>query len=126
MRLLENTLRNIKGLDPEISEQARLYQDSLTKPLGGLGRLKEVAIQPAASPANSIPKITGKRVVVFREPRVVAEGVSAYPQEVSPPRWFKLPLGKARASTPSLRSAAQAWRWRLTLGSTTISRKWNA
>lgn len=62
--------------------QARL--DSLTKPPGSLGRLEELAARYVAMREQEIPALAKKRVVVFAADHgVVAEGVSAYPQEVT-------------------------------------------
>jgi nicotinate-nucleotide--dimethylbenzimidazole phosphoribosyltransferase len=62
--------------------QARL--DSLTKPPGSLGRLEELAARYVAIREQEMPPLRKKRVVVFAADHgVVAEGVSAYPQEVT-------------------------------------------
>ncbi len=62
--------------------QARL--DSLTKPPGSLGRLEELAARYVAIREQEMPTLARKRVVVFAADHgVVAEGVSAYPQEVT-------------------------------------------
>jgi nicotinate-nucleotide--dimethylbenzimidazole phosphoribosyltransferase len=66
-------------------EAARARQDSLTKPPGSLGRLEELSIQTAGIMANPLPRIKDKVVLVMAgDHGVVAEGVSAYPQEVTP------------------------------------------
>ena len=66
-------------------EAARARQNSLTKPPGSLGRLEELSIQAAGIMANPRPRIKDKVVLVMAgDHGVVAEGVSAYPQEVTP------------------------------------------
>ncbi|MFA5112591.1 MAG: nicotinate-nucleotide--dimethylbenzimidazole phosphoribosyltransferase, partial [Desulfobaccales bacterium] len=58
--------------------------DSLTKPRGSLGRLEELAARYVAIRREEMPPLDKKRVVVFAADHgVVAEGVSAYPQEVT-------------------------------------------
>jgi len=58
--------------------------DSLTKPLGSLGMLENIAGRLAAIQNTLEPKIDKKRVYVFASDHGIAlEGVSAYPQEVT-------------------------------------------
>jgi len=84
MELLEKTIGNIQGLDRGIMEKARLRQNILTKPLGSLGRLEELAIKFCGIAGRIHPVIGCKRVVVFAgDHGVVSEGVSAYPKEVT-------------------------------------------
>jgi nicotinate-nucleotide--dimethylbenzimidazole phosphoribosyltransferase len=66
-------------------EAARARQDTLTKPQGALGRLEEISIRLAGITGQTIPRIGRKVVVVFAADHgVTAEGVSAYPAEVTP------------------------------------------
>jgi nicotinate-nucleotide--dimethylbenzimidazole phosphoribosyltransferase len=63
--------------------QARL--DRLTKPLGSLGQLEEIAKRYVAIVENLSPKAEKKIIYTFAgDHGVVAEGVSAYPKEVTP------------------------------------------
>ena len=65
--------------------QARRRQDQLIKPQGSLGRLEELSIQMAGIRAEALPQARQKAVIVMAgDHGVVAEGVSAYPQEVTP------------------------------------------
>lgn len=74
----------IKPLDPEWLTRAQERLDSLTKPPGSLGRLEELAARYVAIREEIFPRLERKRVVVFAADHgVVAEGVSAYPQEVT-------------------------------------------
>jgi nicotinate-nucleotide--dimethylbenzimidazole phosphoribosyltransferase len=64
---------------------ARARQDILTKPRGSLGRLESLSIQLAGITGNPQPHIQHKVIVTMAgDHGVVAEGVSAYPQEVTP------------------------------------------
>jgi nicotinate-nucleotide--dimethylbenzimidazole phosphoribosyltransferase len=66
-------------------QAARERQNQLTKPAGSLGRLEELSIQLAGIVGKSIPTIKEKAMIVMAgDHGVVAEGVSAYPQEVTP------------------------------------------
>lgn len=80
----QDFLPAIGSRNPEAAEQARLHIDQLTKPLGSLGRLEEVAVELAAITGESFPVVTPPGVIVFAADHGVAvEGVSAYPQEVT-------------------------------------------
>lgn len=73
---------------PEPSEafkaKAQELLDQKTKPQGSLGRLEEVAEQLCAIQHQIPPATTKKRVLLFAADHgIVAEGVSAYPQEVT-------------------------------------------
>ena len=78
-------LARIQPLDAESMSAARARQDVLTKPQGSLGRLEALSIQIAGITRQPRPKIQHKVVTVMAgDHGVVAEGVSAYPQEVTP------------------------------------------
>lgn len=82
--LLSNIIGMIKPLDREAMADARLRQDMLTKPQGSLGRLEELSIQLAGIQGKSIPQIRHKAIITMAgDHGVVAEGVSAFPQEVT-------------------------------------------
>jgi len=81
---LNQVLQAIKPLDRAVMEAAKLRQDSLTKPRGSLGRLEELAIKIAGIKGEPLPKLEHKTIVTMAADHgVVAEGVSAYPQEVT-------------------------------------------
>ena len=74
----------IQPLDQAAMNQARTRQATLTKPPGSLGRLEDLSIQMAGIRGQALPKIDRKAVIVMAgDHGVVAEGVSAYPQEVT-------------------------------------------
>jgi len=82
--LIEKTVAGLKPLDPEMMKKAREQEDNLTKPLGSLGRLEELAVKVCGIQGRIHPSLRKKRVVVFASDHgVVSEGVSAYPQEVT-------------------------------------------
>ena len=83
--LIEQTLAKIIPPDQSAMDAARARQDTLTKPQGSLGRLEELSITLAGIFMDPIPKINRKAVILAAgDHGVVAEGVSAYPQEVTP------------------------------------------
>jgi nicotinate-nucleotide--dimethylbenzimidazole phosphoribosyltransferase len=82
---LQDILKQIGPLDQEAATAAQARQNSLTKPPGSLGRLEDLSIQVAGITGKAIPQIKDKVVVVMAgDHGVVAEGVSAYPSEVTP------------------------------------------
>ena len=75
----------IPAIDAAAISAATARQDSLTKPQGSLGRLEEVAIQLAGIQATDRPNVDGKWIVVAAADHgVTAQGVSAFPAEVTP------------------------------------------
>jgi nicotinate-nucleotide--dimethylbenzimidazole phosphoribosyltransferase len=82
--LLDTTLTQIQPLDPALAAQAQQHLDRLTKPRGSLGRLEELAQRYISITGQLTPRIDRKAVVVFAADHgVTAEGVSAYPSEVT-------------------------------------------
>ncbi len=64
--------------------EARAHLDSLTKPLGSLGRLEDLAAQWFAICEGHFPASLSKSVYVFAADHgITAEGVSAYPAQVT-------------------------------------------
>jgi nicotinate-nucleotide--dimethylbenzimidazole phosphoribosyltransferase len=82
---IESLISRIAPLDAAAMAAARRRQRSLTKPPGSLGRLEELSVQLAGITGQASPAIRHKVVVTMAgDHGVVAEGVSAYPQEVTP------------------------------------------
>ena len=74
----------IEPLDQSWIERAAARQLTLTKPPGSLGRLEEIGNRLAAIQRTTQPNGTHKRIyVVAADHGVTAEGVSAYPREVT-------------------------------------------
>jgi len=83
--LIDRTINKIVPLDEAAMSAARARQDQLTKPLGSLGRLEELSVQLAGIFGEATPRIDLKTVILAAgDHGVVAEGVSAYPQDVTP------------------------------------------
>src|SRR5437764_12875915 len=81
---LQALLSTIEASDPVWRQRAQERLDQLTKPIGSLGRLEEVAAQMVAIQQTMSPKIEAKSVYVFAADHgIVEEGVSAYPSEVT-------------------------------------------
>jgi nicotinate-nucleotide--dimethylbenzimidazole phosphoribosyltransferase len=81
---LTGFLKEIVVPDPTFLEQARAHLDNLTKPLGSLGRLEDLAARFVAIRRGAPAFPLNKAAYVFAADHgVVAEGVSAYPKEVT-------------------------------------------
>ncbi|MGN8276967.1 nicotinate-nucleotide--dimethylbenzimidazole phosphoribosyltransferase [Pseudomonas sp. SMN5] len=73
-----------KPLDTQALEQAAARQQQLTKPAGSLGQLETVAVQLAGLQGQVKPRLDAVSIAIFAgDHGVVAEGVSAFPQEVT-------------------------------------------
>ena len=84
MKLLEKTINKIDSLDKNSMEEAQNRLDNLTKPPGSLGKLEELAVQLAGITGEMMPDIKKKVHILFAADHgVVAEGVSAFSQEVT-------------------------------------------
>jgi len=84
MNLLERTIDAIRPVDAQWIAAAERHQLELTKPPGSLGRLEEIANRCAAIRRTLTPAADRPRIVIFAADHgVCAEGVSAYPQEVT-------------------------------------------
>lgn len=85
MSALDGLLAAITPVDVRAADDARLRQDQLTKPPRSLGRLEELSIQLASIHGGIEVALDRRAVLVFAgDHGVVAEGVSAYPSEVTP------------------------------------------
>ncbi|WP_447974023.1 nicotinate-nucleotide--dimethylbenzimidazole phosphoribosyltransferase [Nitrospira sp. Kam-Ns4a] len=81
---LEEAIRTIEPLDEEARRWAQARLDRLTKPLGSLGRLEELAAWYVAVTRDAQPKLPRAAVYTFAADHgVAAEGVSAYPSAVT-------------------------------------------
>jgi nicotinate-nucleotide--dimethylbenzimidazole phosphoribosyltransferase len=81
---LSQVISQIEPLETAWLSRAQERLDSLTKPPGSLGRLEELAARYVAIRRELMPTLEKKLVVVFAADHgVVAEGVSAFPQDVT-------------------------------------------
>jgi nicotinate-nucleotide--dimethylbenzimidazole phosphoribosyltransferase len=93
------TIKEIQPLDEKAMQAARARQNQLTKPGGSLGRLEELSIQIAGITGQVRNKIVRKAVITCAgDHGVVAEGVSAFPQAVTPQMVANILAGGAAVS----------------------------
>ncbi|MBU0679788.1 MAG: nicotinate-nucleotide--dimethylbenzimidazole phosphoribosyltransferase [Proteobacteria bacterium] len=78
-------LATIEPVDQKIMAQAQHRLDNLTKPLGALGMLEDMAKRMCGIQVSLTPSVARKMILTFAgDHGVVAEGVSAVPAEVTP------------------------------------------
>ncbi|MBI2829998.1 MAG: nicotinate-nucleotide--dimethylbenzimidazole phosphoribosyltransferase [Chloroflexi bacterium] len=108
MSLLSQTIEKISPLNAEAIAQARARQDQLTKPQGSLGRLEELSVQLAGIQGRFPPRIKDKAIITMAgDHGVVAEGVSAYPQEVTPQMVYNFLNGGAAINVIARQAGAR-------------------
>ena len=79
------SLISIPPLNADAAQAARQRIDQLTKPVGSLGRIEELAERLAAIHGGLPPIYERKAIVIGAgDHGVTAEGISAYPSEVTP------------------------------------------
>ena len=94
--LLSHTIRHIRPLDAEAMRAAEARQVQLTKPPKALGRLETLSIQLAGIQRKALPVINEKAIAVMAADHgVTAEGVGAFPAEVTPAMVMNFAAGGA-------------------------------
>jgi nicotinate-nucleotide--dimethylbenzimidazole phosphoribosyltransferase len=82
--MLESELKSITGLCEKTMDKVQKRLDSLTKPLGSLGRLEEIVKQIAGIRKETDPKVDNKvTVIMCADNGVFDEGVSSCPKSVT-------------------------------------------
>lgn len=82
---LKDYLNKIEAVDKRLDEEIQKKLDSLTKPAGSLGRLEELAKQYCMIKNTLSPELKNKVIFTLAgDHGVTEEGVSAFPQEVTP------------------------------------------
>lgn len=95
-RTIYEVMEAIVPVDASYYAEAQARLDNLTKPKGSLGRLEEIARRIVAISRNMKPSL--KRKVIFTmaaDHGVCEEGISAYPQEVTPQMVYNFLRGGA-------------------------------
>src|SRR3990172_73734 len=108
MTTLEEIVSRIRPLDQKAMQAARERQDNLTKPAGSLGRLEELSIKVAGITGNPRPVIRHRAIITMAADHgVVAEGVSAYPAEVTPQMVYNFVRGGAAINVLARQAGAR-------------------
>ena len=81
---LSNVIDKVKPCEARYTVEAKQQLDSLTKPIGSLGRLETIATQIYSSSSGRLSLPLRRAAYVFAADHgVTEEGVSAYPREVT-------------------------------------------
>ena len=108
MSLLKQALAEIQPQDQEWRGRARERLEQLTMPHWALGRLMDLAEDLAGMARSATPPVERKVVVTMAgDHGVVAEGVSKYPQEVTPQMVYNFVSGGAGINALSRLVGAQ-------------------
>ncbi|MCX6021434.1 MAG: nicotinate-nucleotide--dimethylbenzimidazole phosphoribosyltransferase [Chloroflexi bacterium] len=106
--IIAATVAAIGPLDAVAMQAARERQDQLTKPPGSLGRLEELSIRLAGITGQERPQASRKTVIVMAgDHGVAAEGVSAFPAEVTPQMVFNFLRGGAAINVLARQAGAR-------------------
>lgn len=101
-------LNPCKPVDAQAVENAAARQQQLTKPAGSLGQLESVAVQLAGLQGRIKPTLDQIWIAIFAgDHGVVAEGVSAFPQEVTGQMLLNFVSGGAAISVLARQLGAQ-------------------
>jgi nicotinate-nucleotide--dimethylbenzimidazole phosphoribosyltransferase len=94
--MISETAGRITLLDKRALSESKSRLDNLTKPIGSLGRLEDLAMQIAGITGTLNPDFAKKLIIVMAADHGVAEeGVSAYPKEVTPQMVYNFLSGGA-------------------------------
>ncbi|MGI6083714.1 MAG: nicotinate-nucleotide--dimethylbenzimidazole phosphoribosyltransferase [Limnochordia bacterium] len=100
----------IPPLDKAAMKAVRQHLDSLAKPQGSLGRLETLAVQLAGVQGRSTPTASPAAVAVMAgDHGVTAEGVSAYPSEVTAQMVYNFLRGGAAINVFSRQMGARVY-----------------
>jgi nicotinate-nucleotide--dimethylbenzimidazole phosphoribosyltransferase len=101
--------RAIVPADRASMEKARTRHGSLTKPPGSLGRLEDLGIRLAGIAGRCPPPVPSRKSVILfaADHGVVAQGVSAFPQEVTPQMVRNILAGGAAVSSLARQAGAR-------------------
>lgn len=101
-------LKPAQAINVQAREDALTRQQQLTKPAGSLGQLERLAVQLAGLQGRAKPSVNQLWIAIFAgDHGVVAEGVSAFPQEVTGQMLHNFVTGGAAISVLARQLSAQ-------------------
>jgi nicotinate-nucleotide--dimethylbenzimidazole phosphoribosyltransferase len=108
MSALDTVRQTISALDADAMAAAAARWDTLTKPRGSLGYLETIACQVAGMVGHVRPRLTERLVFVLAgDHGVTAEGVSAYPSDVTAQMVYNFVRGGAAINVLSRHAGAR-------------------
>ncbi len=103
----QSLLHSIRPVDMSLGSSVQARLDDLTKPRGSLGRLEEILMKYAIATGTADPVLLRKKVFCFAADHgVAAEGVSAFPAEVTPQMVYNMLGGGAAINVLSRHAGA--------------------
>ncbi len=110
MNLLEQTIVGISEQDNAYRDKAKARLDQLTMPHWALGRLMDLAVDLAGMTRSMRPPIARKAIVTMAgDHGVAAEGVSRFPQEVTPQMVYNFVNGGAGINALARQAGAEVF-----------------
>jgi nicotinate-nucleotide--dimethylbenzimidazole phosphoribosyltransferase len=107
---IQDAVNAIEPLDREWMARAQARLDRLTKPLGSLGRLEELAASYIGMTREEHPKIPRPVIFTFAgDHGITAEGTSAYPQAVTAQMVLNFLRGGAAVNVLASHAGAEVW-----------------
>jgi nicotinate-nucleotide--dimethylbenzimidazole phosphoribosyltransferase len=104
---LQRLLDAVKPVDRSAIPEIQSHLDDLTKPRGSLGRLEEIAMSYVLAAGTPVPVPLKKKICCFAADHgVAAEGVSAFPAEVTPQMVYNMLNGGAAINVLSRHAGA--------------------
>ena len=98
----------IRGLDQAAIQAAKSHINNLTVPPGSLGKLEAMAVQLAGITGTVKPSFDRREVIIMAgDHGVCAEGVSAFPQEVTPQMIHNFLAGGAAVNVLARQAGAE-------------------
>ncbi|TXT45468.1 MAG: nicotinate-nucleotide--dimethylbenzimidazole phosphoribosyltransferase [Spirochaetes bacterium] len=108
MEIIDRVISRIEAPDDRARKAAQERQDRLTKPRGSLGYLETLSVRIAGICGRPNPRIgKGAVFVMAADHGVCAEGISAYPQEVTPQMVMSFVSGGAAINAIAAASACR-------------------
>ncbi|HLJ86146.1 MAG TPA: nicotinate-nucleotide--dimethylbenzimidazole phosphoribosyltransferase [Candidatus Angelobacter sp.] len=108
MERIRQLIKEIESPKHAWRQQAQEHLDRLTKPLGSLGMLEEIAARLASIQETDEPHIDRKAIYVFAADHgITDEGVSAYPREVTQQMVINFLNGGAAINVIARKAAAK-------------------
>jgi len=92
----------IAPVSEDLRKQVSALIDAKTKPLGSLGQIEKLALNMALSQNTEEPGARTKLLLCAGDHGLVAEGVSAWPSEVTAQMVINFPNGGAAASNATV------------------------
>lgn len=108
MELINKILSKIEPVCQKSYQATLAKQDTLTKPQGSLGQLEKLSAQICGITASEKPQINRKVIFTLAgDHGVTAEGVSAFPKEVTPQMVYNFVSGGAAINVLARQAGAE-------------------